>query len=193
MNVPAIPYRSGVYIPPAAKPGRLNASNQNARIENFFAMLETGQFEEAERHLAQDRRLAIAEGVDGWTAPFYAIRFDSARALQAFACLGCDINHADDEGRSPLMMAATKGAFGCVATLLQFDYLDMNVQSIDGRTALTSALELGHCHIAHALLQKRASVIIGTDARTPIDLARNCNHLPWDIRLIIEQRYRQLH
>lgn len=191
MQHPALPYRAGWPVPAADKK-KADAAQQGNPIERFFDHLGAGDMDQARAQMSENRRLAIAEGADGWTALFFAVRWDEAQAAEHFALLGCDVNHADDNGMTPLILAAMAGSLGCVETLLRFDGIDINAQCVTGATALSTALELGCNSIARVLMKHGASILIGEEGKTPLDLAFHGDHVPRDLGAVITQRYRTL-
>ncbi|MYM92809.1 ankyrin repeat domain-containing protein [Duganella vulcania] len=191
MHHPRIPYRAGWAMPAANKKPTANQAASNV-IDLFFDHLKAGALAKARSQIDQNRRLTIAEGLDGWTALFYAIHYDAPQAAQDFALLGCDVNHTDDNGVTPLILAAIEGSLGCVEILLRFDFIDIDTQCETGATALSNAMELGHNHIARALMQRGASILLGESGKTPVELARTSTLIQRDLQALVAMRYRQM-
>lgn len=147
----------------------------------------------ARQALVLDRRLTLAEGMDGWNAVMFAVHHDDAEAITDFVLLGCDLNHADDRGITPLMLAVIKGHAGCVDALLRFDYVDINAQAHTGMTAFTLALEIGYSHIARMLWNYGASVVLGAEGKTPWELVHQVKSVHRDLLQAVQSRYRALH
>ena len=68
-------------------------------------------------------------------------------------CPGVDINHSDDQGRTPLFLASENGHTTVVRKLLDFRQIDVNKARTDyGATALFAASQFGHEDIVRLLL-----------------------------------------
>ena len=79
------------------------------------------------------------------------------QALQELLAAGADANSADEEGWTPLMIAAQGGHLEVMRALLAAG-ADTNMQKEGGWTALMSAVQQGHTEATRLLLGAGADV-----------------------------------
>jgi ankyrin repeat protein len=123
--------------------------------------------------------LLLAKGADintgKWPALHSALdagRFDIADLLLA---KGADANITDDEGHTPLHIAASYAAWGFpkIVELLISNGADINAKDNNGKTALSYAIEYYHTEIVELLIAKGSDVNAKDGAgRTPLSYAQ---------------------
>lgn len=87
------------------------------------------------------------------------------------------VDCSDKEGRTPLHLAASKGAVQC-ARMLVGAGASRNATSNDGRTALFRAAANGHLEMVRLLLDVGADPTINNNhGRSPLDVARDKGHV----------------
>jgi len=77
---------------------------------------------------------------------------------------GADPDARDEDGRTPLYIAAANGSVE-VARLLLKHGADVNARAIDGSTPLHLAVAFGHLDVAELLLERGADVNAGNRGR----------------------------
>ena len=85
------------------------------------------------------------------------IRAGNREHIDLFIKAGMDINAADKDGTSALMIASEKGDLE-MAQLLIRNGADVNANNIDGYTALMYAAYKGNLQIAELLIKNKADV-----------------------------------
>ena len=73
-------------------------------------------------------------------------------AAQFLVDLGVDINHKNNEGKTPLMIASSSGQKEVVQTLLETETVNVNQQDNEGQTALMFSTASNHTDISKELL-----------------------------------------
>jgi ankyrin repeat protein len=82
------------------------------------------------------------------------------------------VNHTDNNGWTPLMLAVAEGLLTAVQALLSAPRIDINAQKPDGETALFVAANQGEDDVVKALINKRADVNIAKiNGWTPLMVA----------------------
>ena len=90
--------------------------------------------------------------------------------LQSFFSEGIDVDHRDNEDRTPLMYAAEAGQRDAVEVLLNHG-ADVNARDLYGFTPLMNAARVGHTSIVKLLLSRGADL----NARTTLTSPSNQN------------------
>jgi uncharacterized protein len=85
------------------------------------------------------------------------IRAGNSEHVGLFIKAGMDINTADKDGSSALMIASEKGDLAIAQLLIQSG-ADVNAKNIDGYTALMYAAYKGNVQIAELLIKHHADV-----------------------------------
>jgi ankyrin repeat protein len=120
-------------------------------------------------HAAAEGRVAVAEHLidlgapvglrspEGYTALSLAAMNGQGASVDALLRAGADVNDVDAEGSTPLMLAVVRaGRVGVVSRLLAADGCQLDVQDVDGRTALWLACEIDEVETARLLLEAGA-------------------------------------
>lgn len=101
-----------------------------------------------------------------------AAKAGNIQAAQDLIAQGANINARNEEGWTPLMLAALYNRKNMIELLLKHR-ANINAQDNNGKTALMLAFILGNTGIIKLLLQNGASVIIeNKNGKTALDLAR---------------------
>ena len=96
------------------------------------------------------------------------------------------INDKNDEGKTPLHVAAQKGDLEIVNLLLNLE-VDINAQDSEGNTPLHVAAQYGHHNTSEALIKKGATVDTTTlNGKTPLHKAFRYLRNPKIIELLIK-------
>uniref|UniRef100_UPI00387FB281 Transcription factor ETV6,DARPin n=1 Tax=synthetic construct TaxID=32630 RepID=UPI00387FB281 len=99
---------------------------------------------------------------------------DEVRILMAN---GADVNATDNDGYTPLHLAASNGHLEIVEVLLK-NGADVNASDLTGITPLHAAAATGHLEIVEVLLKHGADVnAYDNDGHTPLHLAAKYGHL----------------
>ncbi|KAE8661679.1 Ankyrin repeat family protein, putative isoform 2 [Hibiscus syriacus] len=114
----------------------------------------------------------------GWNEVHVAVAFDRTADLEVLLRKGKreTLDWRDKEGRTPFLLAATKGNIECAKILLESG-ADKNARSNDGRTALYRAVANGNCRMLEMLIEMDANPTISDDRGcSPLDIARDKDH-----------------
>ena len=88
-----------------------------------------------------------------------ATKFDSPALVRLLLCAGVDVNWADRNGETALLVAARLGFLECARVILDTGAVDLEaVEKVFGRTALHVAAVYGHLDVVSELVAKGASV-----------------------------------
>jgi ankyrin repeat protein len=101
-----------------------------------------------------------------WSAAMYAAREGSIDALRALARNGADLNLADPDGTTPLILAIVNARFDTAAALLESG-ADPNRADQNGMTALYAAVDM---HTLSPLMGRPAPEL--TDSIDAVEMAR---------------------
>lgn len=91
-----------------------------------------------------------------------------------------DVNTADEDGHTPLLLAINKGYIDAARLLLQHPDIDVNKADNNGRTPLCLACSIQHYYPFVELLLSHPSIQINKtdkDGRKPIDIAKKSPRL----------------
>ncbi|XP_039009876.1 protein VAPYRIN-like [Hibiscus syriacus] len=114
----------------------------------------------------------------GWNEVHVAVTFDRTADLEVLLrkVKRETLDRRDKEGRTPLLLAATKGNIECAKMLLESG-ADKNAKSNDGRTALYRAVANGNRRMVEMLIEMDADPTISDDrGRSALDIARDKEH-----------------
>jgi serine/threonine-protein phosphatase 6 regulatory ankyrin repeat subunit B len=146
----------------AAKALISKGANVNAKTNDGWTPL---MFAAEKGHLTTIQILLSAKGInidtknsDGATALILAAANGKDDVVKALIDKGADVNVAKNYGWSPLMRAAEKGHLTTVQALLGVFGIDMNAQSIFGRTALYWAALYDKYDVVKALVDHGADI-----------------------------------
>lgn len=115
----------------------------------------------------------------GWNELHVAVALDRTAELETLLRKGRreTLDRRDKEGRTPLLLAATKGNIECGKMLLESG-AEKNAKSNDGRTALHRAVANGNRRMVEMLIQLDANPRICDDrGRSALDIARDKGHV----------------
>ncbi|CAN8246915.1 unnamed protein product [Cochlearia groenlandica] len=90
---------------------------------------------------------------------FAAIREDDL-LLHQLLKRGLDPNESDNNNRTPLHIAASKGSLNCVLLLLEF-YADPNCRDAEGNVPMWEAMVEGHEKVVKVLIERGATIEAG--------------------------------
>ncbi|XP_034703760.1 serine/threonine-protein phosphatase 6 regulatory ankyrin repeat subunit A-like [Vitis riparia] len=162
------------------------ASKSNEMVE---LLVEAGLKSEAR---AKIDKMSLEEETrwasKGWTGIHVAAAFDRTEELASLVKLvgSGPLDFRDNEGRTALHLAVSKGNIQCARTLVEAG-ADKDAKSKDGRTALYRAASNGDRPMAEMLIQMGAdpTITAGHRDRSPLDIARDKGHK--EIVEILEQ------
>jgi len=122
----------------------------------FFAviLLFAGCSKSPEGHKAEIEQRGIPYSNEAF---FKAVDEGDRELVASFIKAGIDINAKEEDGRTPLLMAAEKGDAG-MAALLADNGADVNARDGDGYTALMYAAYQGNRELAELILRHGADV-----------------------------------
>ncbi|XP_039346594.1 protein FAM220A isoform X6 [Mauremys reevesii] len=109
---------------------------------------------------------------------FVATIYDQPKILDYFLDMGLpipDVNHAAENGNTPLHAAVNTGKMHLVSLLLHYPGINVNFPNpqCDGATALHLAIVYGYLGICYLLLNAAADVESPLGDLTPVQLAEN--------------------
>jgi len=79
-----------------------------------------------------------------------------------------DVNAVDEDGRTPLYLAAVEGKLDIVKYFVENKILDISIKDIDERVLVSLAIAHSHLEIAQYLINKDTDLnIIGVDGSSP--------------------------
>jgi ankyrin repeat protein len=87
-----------------------------------------------------------------------------------------EVNKADNDGRTPLFVAAQRGHAQVVKLLLTVGNAEVNKPKNDGRTPLYAAAELGKTGVVKLLLRGGADKNKAIQGWTPLMIAKHKGH-----------------
>ncbi|KAF7546004.1 hypothetical protein G7Z17_g8749 [Cylindrodendrum hubeiense] len=126
-------------------------------------------------HSLADFKAIINEIWDGTTAVHYAAA-QTGKSLEVMLPYVDDINLADDDGATPLILAAASGAIKGVSLLLEAG-ADIDHADDWSQTALYSALHSNSGEVIELLLKYGANPNIGADSgHSPLEVTVGKNH-----------------
>lgn len=144
----------------------LNSRNQE-KIKSYFAEQWDGAALRLIRAITEDDQesiktlLAMRAPADVWvegdTALTRAVILGRLRTVKALIKHGVDLNARDEQGRTPLMLAAHHGIEKILRMILEKG-ADPNAVAPRGKTALIEAAEYGHMNCVRLLLRVRVNV-----------------------------------
>ena len=88
----------------------------------------------------------------GLTSLHRAVWFNQSKNVRALFISGADVNSADNNGDTPLILAARRGFDGISAQLLRYN-CKKNTQNNSGETALHTAARHGHLRCVELLME----------------------------------------
>jgi uncharacterized protein len=110
------------------------------------------------------------------SALVYAMGSGARAVAEALIMRGAQVNAADDDGRTPLLMAAIQGDGSLVRVLLEHG-ATLNAHDEDGWTPLLGAVANGHTPVVRLLLQHGAETNArDNEGKTVLDHAMATGH-----------------
>lgn len=121
---------------------------------------------------------------------FEAVRSASGAAINILSKHGADVNARDEQGQTPLMVAATGYDSGIVTQLVRLG-AQVDARDRDGKTALLRASE--HCYYwtMQPLLESGADPQV-IDLRKPINCGASASKVQW-VTSLLKATTRQVH
>ena len=127
----------------------------NAFIENNQG--ETAWMIVLQQGFIEAVKLLIEKGADVNSALIFTVRNCPFEVIKLLIDKGADVNAKDNDGRTALMAAASKGSNEAVKLLIEKG-ADVNATSNNGRTALMAAASKGSNEAVKLLIEKGADV-----------------------------------
>ena len=158
-------------------PSSLDISSRNA----ISWAAERPRYNLLHQLLKHDRTGADIEDKDGWTPLAWALRppgyTDNIFILTSSSLV--DINHRDQDGRSPFSFAAGYGYLEVVKVLSRMPGIEIDSRDNTGRTPFSYAAGSGNWQIVQFLVDREGVDIDSKDdgGRSPLSWAASAGHL----------------
>lgn len=148
--------------------GDITIRNENSDSA-FVLAIKTADADLAEswakRLLAEQKGDLVAQSILdlSWTAPEHPQAVEALRpALERLIALGAKIDCQDEDGQTPLIVAAATNQEALVHLLLDLG-ADINLRNKEGETPLIQAIANGHPNISKILLDRGADFSLETN------------------------------
>jgi len=114
-----------------------------------------------------------------WTALMYAAEQGNVQIIQQLIQHGANVNHCDNSGDTPFLVAAEYGHEDAVKFFLESTKTDINKKNNKGWTALMLASKSGHIPVIEYFIKMGANPKLrNTKGDSPLFVSVYYNHLP---------------
>jgi len=136
----------------------------------LFNAIKNGRLDVVRILLRNNPNWVISNGQDRKTPLHHAVELDNVAIVQHLIECGADVNAKDNEGNTPLHLAAQDGNIGIVKLL---GNADINANNYNDQTPLHQAARCGNIDVVMYLVSKKWADIDAKDddGRSPLHLA----------------------
>jgi len=154
----------------------VNAHSSNSGQTALMISAGKGYLGMCEKLLSKGKAVVDYRSFDGWSASFFCVFHNHEKILKLLLARNVDVNLADAQGQTPLIVASYAGHVTIVDILLENGAL-VNVKTLSGYTSLMRAAEKNHVEIMQKLISAGADVDAETrNKKTALQFAISNNH-----------------